>query len=80
MVKSTESQFQIVGSSLAASQLRKSMSSSGVLVGKGDARRGWDWRRGLRADTSAEEVLSMLRLGIAKDLARCWIVEADYGF
>lgn len=85
LARSTESglghsQFSLVGSSMAASQMRKSMSSSGVLVSKGDAKRGWDWRRGLKSDTTAEEVLSILRLGIAKDLARCWIAEADSGF
>lgn len=70
------SSFSMVGSSMLASQLKQSMSSSGVLV-KGNVKRGWDWRKGISAGTTGEDVLQILRLGLAKDLARAWLREAD---
>lgn len=70
------SSFSMVGSSMLASQLKQSMGSSGVLV-KGNVKRGWDWRHGISAGTSTEDVLRILRLGLAKDLAKAWLAEAD---
>jgi len=70
------SSFSLVGSSMLASQLKQSMGSSGVLV-KGNIKRGWDWRHGITAGTKAEDLLRILRLGLAKDLAKAWLVEAD---
>lgn len=70
------SSFSMVGSSMLASQLKQSMSSSGVLV-KGNIKRGWDWRQGISADTSGDTLLRILRLGLAKSLANAWLVEAD---
>lgn len=73
---STSSNFSLVGSSMMASQFQKSIGSSGVLV-KGNIKRGWDWRQGLTANTTGEDVLRVLRLSLATDLARAWLVEAD---
>ncbi|RDW62840.1 hypothetical protein BP5796_11142 [Coleophoma crateriformis] len=73
---SASSNFSLVGSSMLASQFQKSIGHSGVLV-KGNIKRGWDWRQGLTANTTGEEILRILRLGLAKDLARAWLVEAD---
>lgn len=70
------SSFAMVGSSMLASQLKQSMGSSGVLV-KGNIKRGWDWRNGISAGTSPEDLLRILRLGLAKDLAKAWLVEID---
>ncbi|TVY86307.1 Nucleoporin, partial [Lachnellula willkommii] len=70
------SSFSMVGSSMLASQLKQSMGSSGVLV-KGNIKRGWDWRRGISAGTTGDDVLRILRLGLAKDLAKAWLLEAD---
>lgn len=70
------SSFSLVGSSMLASQLKQSMGSSGVLV-KGNIKRGWDWRQGISAGTSTEDLLRILRLGLAKDLAKAWLIEAD---
>ncbi|CAG8984252.1 hypothetical protein HYALB_00010508 [Hymenoscyphus albidus] len=70
------SSFSMVGSSMLAIQMKMSMGSSGVLV-KGGVKRGWDWRRGISATTTGEEVLQILRLGLARDLARAWLREAD---
>lgn len=38
-----------------------------------DGRRGWDWRKGMKADSSAGDALRVLRLGLARDLARGWL-------
>ena len=60
------------GSSVLASKLHKSV-GPGTRV----ARRGWDWRAGLRAGASASDVLRVLRLGLSKELAAVWLREAD---
>jgi len=70
------SSFSLVGSSMLASQFKQSMGGSGVLV-RGNIKRGWDWRSGITATTTSEDVLRILRLGLAKDLARAWLVEVD---
>lgn len=75
-VSGTSGSFSMVGSSMLASQMKQSMSGSGVLA-KGNLKRGWDWRKGIAAGTSGEELLRILRLGLAKDLARAWLMEAD---
>ena len=70
------SSFSLIGSSMLASQLKQSMGSSGVLV-RGNVKRGWDWRSGITAATTSPELLRILRLGLAKDLAKAWLVEVD---
>ena len=70
------SSFSMVGSSMLASQLKQSMRSSGALA-KGNVKRGWDWRHGVSAGTTADELLRILRLGLAKDLATAWLIEVD---
>lgn len=70
------SSFSLVGSSMLASQLKQSMGSSGVLV-KGNIKRGWDWRHGVSAGTTGDDVLRILRLGLAKDLAKAWLIEVE---
>lgn len=70
------SSFSLVGSSMLASQLKQSMGSGGVMV-KSNIRRGWDWRKGVTASTSGDDVLRILRLGLAKDLAKAWLIEVD---
>lgn len=42
--------------------------------GKGDGvKRGWDWRGTVGREASGEEVLRMLRLGLAEEISRAWI-------
>ena len=76
----TSSGFSMVGSSMWKSQIldpqdgaRGSAESSGVLVKK-PVRRGWDWRRGLRKDDTAEGLLRVLRLALAQEMARSWLL------
>ena len=69
----------LTGSSMLASQLHRSIAggaSSGALS-EAVSKRGWDWRSGLHAGSTAEDVLRMARLGLSRDLARLWIADAD---
>jgi hypothetical protein len=70
------SSFAMVGTSMIASQLQRSIGGSGVLV-KENIHRGWDWRQGLTAGMTSIDVLKILRYGLAKELARACILEAD---
>nr|OQO22895.1 hypothetical protein B0A51_09140 [Rachicladosporium sp. CCFEE 5018] len=45
-------------------------------VGAGEVERGWDWRKGVRGaggvDLRGEDVVGMVRLGIAESMGRVW--------
>jgi hypothetical protein len=73
---SGSSNFSLGGSWMIASQMKDTMSSSGVMV-KGNIKRGWDWRKNISAKTTGDDVLRILRHGLAKDLAKAWMAEAD---
>lgn len=67
------STFSILGNEILESRTRSgsrpgSIGSSGVLVGA-DANRGWDWRAGLPESVKGEDILRMLRLGLARGLS-----------
>ncbi|KAA8564921.1 hypothetical protein EYC84_010691 [Monilinia fructicola] len=72
----TSGSFSMVGSSMMASQFHKSVTASGLL-NKENIKRGWDWRKGIKSGTTADDILRILRLGLAKDLARAWLEETD---
>lgn len=73
------STFSFIGSDMLESARTRSISrggsgsSSAVLVprpGEKEAhQRGWDWRAGLSEDAKAEDVLRMLRLGLARGVS-----------
>lgn len=49
-----------------------------ILVGEEDqtndaVKRGWDWRLGMSAQATGDDVLRILRLGLARDLTRGWL-------
>ncbi|KAK1253559.1 hypothetical protein MKX07_001636 [Trichoderma sp. CBMAI-0711] len=66
------STYMMSGSSLLASHMQKSLTG-----GVGKVTRGWDWRKGWLANTTGEDVIRKLRLGLAKDLAALWLDDAD---
>lgn len=74
---STASSFSLVGSSMLQSDYSDANSSSKALVksGEEEEKRGWDWRTGLGENAKGEDVLRILRLGLAKDIARHWMSE-----
>ncbi|KAF9880784.1 nuclear pore complex subunit Nup85 [Colletotrichum karsti] len=80
MRKSTGSlggSYMLSGSSMLASQLNRSISGSSGGLSRANTKRGWDWRTGLTAGASAEDVLRVLRLGLSRDLATSWLADAD---
>ncbi|RKF58656.1 Nucleoporin NUP85 [Erysiphe neolycopersici] len=65
-----------VGNSILASQLKQLVNVHGK-EGSDTIQRGWDWRDRLSPETTADELLKLLRLGLIKDLARAWLMEVD---
>ena len=75
-MSSMSSSFSLVGSSMLDSESSNDINSSRALMkSEEDGNRGWDWRKGLAAGAKGEDVLRILRLGLAKDIARHWISE-----
>ncbi|KAL8671543.1 MAG: hypothetical protein Q9168_003950 [Polycauliona sp. 1 TL-2023] len=84
-ITSSSSAFSLIESSMMmGSETRESTGSEGVMVSmveksnavaaKGDeVRRGWDWRKGMDPDTTGAGLLRMLRLGLARDIAKAWV-------
>jgi hypothetical protein len=73
------SQFSLINSSMLHSQIlnappgaMSSTEGSGFLV-QAPIKRAWDWRRGFRKDNDAKNVLKILRLGLARELAKGWL-------
>jgi len=69
--------FSLVGSSMLESEPSGGMNGSRALIRpEEEEKRGWDWRKGLGEDVKGEDVLRILRLGLAKDIAKHWITSA----
>ncbi|KAL1636677.1 hypothetical protein SLS58_009664 [Diplodia intermedia] len=72
----TASSYSLMGSSIFPST-----EGSGVLVDgesgtlSKDAKRGWDWRRGLAHGAKGKDVCDFLRAKAAQELARAWAEE-----
>ena len=47
--------------------------SAGAGAGDG-VKRAWDWRMGFSAGAEAGDLMRVLRLGLAKEIARAWVV------
>jgi len=73
--------FVLAGSSMMMASGRSMGGGGGGgatgAFGKAGVRRGWDWRAGMAVGAKGEDVLKGLRMGLAKDLARLWLEEAD---
>ncbi|KAJ2897212.1 nuclear pore complex subunit nup85 [Zalerion maritima] len=63
------------GSSMFASQLHKSFHAA--TAKRGEIHRGWDWRGGIKPGMGARDVLRLMRLGLSREVARLWVVQAD---
>ncbi|KAL8920546.1 MAG: hypothetical protein Q9208_006168 [Pyrenodesmia sp. 3 TL-2023] len=83
-ITASSSAFSLIQSPIMDGETRESTGSEGVMVNmvenassavvnKEDAQRGWDWRKGVNADTSGAELLKRMRLGLARDIARAWV-------
>ena len=42
-------------------------------VKEGEVKRGWDWRKAMDKDASGDDVIRMLRYGLAQGVARGWL-------
>lgn len=83
--------FSLLGSSMLESEssIGGASGSSGVMLteaslmnesgtkGFDGAKRGWDWRTTFKRDAAGKDILRMLRLGLARDISRAWVEEAD---
>lgn len=67
--------FSLVGSSMLDSRTTEGSGSRALVKPEEAKRRGWDWRKGLAKDAKGEDVLRILRLSLAKDIARHWITD-----
>jgi hypothetical protein len=45
---------------------------SGVLIRSGNVKRGWDWRKGLKKNTTGDDVLRVVRLTLSEAVAGAW--------
>jgi hypothetical protein len=78
--KEGEGSFVLAGSALLASRTHREVGS--------DVVRGWDWRKGVTVRRTGDgdggelddgaEMLGRLRVGLAGELARLWVEEADH--
>ena len=66
--------FSLVGSSMLDSE--SNGGSKALVKTEEEEKRGWDWRKGLPKDSTGEDMLRILRLGLAKDIAKHWITGA----
>jgi hypothetical protein len=69
----TASSFELTGSEM----LNSGMGGSGVMIaepgpGKDKVDRGWDWRAGMPRTAGMPDLLRILRLGLAREIAGAW--------
>ena len=73
----SSSSFSLVKMVTSESQSSGATEGSGVLV-NGDSseqsniQRGWDWRNGFEKGAKAEDMLLLLRLGLAREISTAW--------
>ncbi|CAO2657920.1 Nn.00g071800.m01.CDS01 [Neocucurbitaria sp. VM-36] len=70
------SQYSLIGSTEFGSADGQSTDGSAILVKGGhidEAKRGWDWRRGFGKGATGEDIIRVLRLGVAKEIGRAFV-------
>ncbi|RKF72620.1 Nucleoporin NUP85 [Golovinomyces cichoracearum] len=70
--------FPVISPPLASNQ-RQLVKFSGA-PSKNLVERGWDWRDFISTETTGNDLLRLLRLGLAKDLGRAWLMDFDNKF
>lgn len=77
----SSSGFSLINMVTSESQSNGSMDGSGVLVrtnsngrsrDNATVRRAWDWRAGFEKTAKSQDMLLMLRLGLAREVSRVW--------
>ena len=79
LLKTMSSMTSGTSFSLVSSSLLESLSSDSTDHAMADSKdtpaveKGWDWREGMPERSEAGDLLRMLRLGLARNLARSWV-------
>ena len=60
----SSSEFSLIGSNLTSVSGSKDMTNS--------VRRAWDWRMGMKQESTGQDVMKILRLGLAQEVSRVW--------
>jgi len=73
--KSTTSHFSfsVVGRSADSGGFGVLSQESLSKDGEAEGKRAWDWRSGMKRDAGVDDVVKVLRLGLAKEVARGWL-------
>ena len=71
---SSSSFFEIRKSMVQLESSGTNDSTRALVKSEETSRRGWDWRKGLGDNAKGEDVLRVLRLGLAKDIAKHWMI------
>ena len=69
------SQYSLIGSIDFGSADGQSAEGSTVFVKGGhvdDSKRGWDWRKGFPKGAKSEDIIAVLRLGVAREIGRAF--------
>ncbi|KNG48856.1 nuclear pore complex subunit nup85 [Stemphylium lycopersici] len=69
------SQYSLIGSMDFGSADGQSAEGSTILVKGGhvdDSKRGWDWRKGFPKGAKSEDIIAVLRLGVAREIGRAF--------
>ncbi|EUC27805.1 hypothetical protein COCCADRAFT_9697 [Bipolaris zeicola 26-R-13] len=74
-VTTASSQYSIIGSADFGSTDGQSAEGSTVLVKGGhvdDSKRGWDWRKGFPQGAKSDDIIAVLRVGVAREIGRAF--------
>ena len=79
----SSSGFSLVGSEMLGESMTSGVGSGSLVnIGgrrnrteksKDEAQRGWDWRTGVDEHARGKDILRILRIGLANDMARDWV-------
>lgn len=74
-VTTASSQYSLIGSTDFGSADSQSAEGSTVLVKGGhvdDSKRGWDWRKGFPQGAKSDDIIAVLRVGVAREIGRAF--------
>ena len=76
----SSSGFSLVGSSMLDDERNRVVANGGHGLTNGHGKpgsdaqqRGWDWRAEIKEGTKGEDLLRMLRLSLAREVAGAWV-------
>jgi len=69
------SRFPLIDSAMMRQQAQGGSEDSGAII-KNTIKRAWDWRQGMEKHAIGQDVLKILRMGLAEEIAQAWILES----